>query len=222
MAKSVEAAVAFMEKIAKDNSHGYDQVHRMGPDYDCSSLVSKAFNQAGFDIKLGSTTRNLYDQFKAEGFKQCSKPWKRGDVHLSVGHHVVVSTDANNIVHASINEKGTASGGKTGDQTGREICIRSYYEHPSGWTYHLRYEPSYHATSSSKSDDKNKDDKFYKKYTGNSNSLVDALKAIGLKDTSVSKRLKIAKANGITGYSGSMEQNRKLLDLLKKGKLLKP
>lgn len=215
MAKSIEAAVAFMERIAADNSHGYDQAHRNGPDYDCSSLVSKALNQAGFDVKIGSTTSNLYEQLKADGFKKCSKPWKRGDIHLSVGHHVVMSTDANNIVHASINEKGTVSGGKSGDQTGREICKRSYYEHPSGWTYHLRYEPS-------DKSNKKEDGKYYPKYTGTSLSLVDGLKAVGVKDTSVSKRLKIAKANGINGYSGSLTQNTKLLNLLKKGKLLKP
>ena len=218
MAKSIEKAVSFMEKIAKDNSHGYDQTHRNGPDYDCSSLVSKAFNEAGFDIKLGSTTSTLYPQLKAEGFKQCSKPWKRGDIHLSVGHHVVVSTDSSNIVHASINEKGTVSGGKTGDQTGKEICTRPYYEHPSGWTYHLRYdEPKKKADPK-----KPEDDKYYPKYKGDGNSLVDGLKAVGVKDTSVSKRLKIAKVNGITGYRGSKEQNTKLLNLLKKGKLLKP
>lgn len=216
MAKSVDKAVSFMEKVAKDNSHGYDQNYRMGPDYDCSSLVSKAFNEAGFNIKLGSTTRNLYEQLKAEGFKPCSKPWKRGDVHLSVGHHVVVSTDANNIVHASINEKGTATGGRTGDQTGREICTRSYYEHPSGWDYHLRY------TEPKKEEPKKDDKKYYKKYTGSSNSIVEGLKAVGEKDTSVANRLKIAKANGIRGYRGSVQENTHLLNLLKKGKLLKP
>lgn len=34
------------------------------------------------------------------------------------------------IGHASINEKGTVSGGRVGDQTGREICTRSWYKHP--------------------------------------------------------------------------------------------
>ena len=218
MAKSIEKAVSFMEKIAKDNSHGYDQAHRNGPDYDCSSLVSKALNEGGFNVKLGSTTSTLYQQLKDEGFKEVQKPWKRGDIHLSVGHHVVMSTDANNIVHASINEKGTATGGKTGDQTGREICVRTYYEHPTGWDHHLRYEEKKKEEPKKSTDD----GKYYKKYTGNSNSLVDALKAIGLNDTSVAKRLKIAKANGIKGYSGTKDQNTKMLNLLKKGKLLKP
>lgn len=40
-------------------------------------------------------------------------------------------------VEASINEKGTAHGGKPGDQTGKEFLIRSYRNYP--WTNILRY-----------------------------------------------------------------------------------
>lgn len=138
---SVEKAVQFAVDIANDDEHGYDQQYRMGVDYDCSSLVSKAFNQAGFNIKLGSTTKNLYEQFIKCGFKDVKgqKP-KRGDVLLKVGHHVVICVDEKNIVHASINELGKTVGGKKGDQTGKEICIRSYYTYRGGWDYQLRYE----------------------------------------------------------------------------------
>ena len=62
--------------------------------------------------------------------------------------------------------------------------------------------------------------KYYKAYTGESISLVDALKAIGV-DSSYANRKKIAKANGISAYVGSAKQNTKLLNLLKAGKLLK-
>ena len=34
------------------------------------------------------------------------------------------------IGHASINEKGTVSGGKSGDQTGKEVCVRNWYNKP--------------------------------------------------------------------------------------------
>lgn len=53
-------------------------------------------------------------------------------------------------------------------------------------------------------------------YTGV--SIVDALKEIGI-DSSYSYRSKLAIANGITNYIGSSEQNTKLLNLLKQGKL---
>lgn len=63
--------------------------------------------------------------------------------------------------------------------------------------------------------------KYFKKYTGESKSLVDALKSIGATNT-YAYRKKIAKANGIKAYIGTASQNTKLLTLLKKGKLIKP
>lgn len=138
---NIEKAVSFMVTVAKDDSHGYDQTHRNGGiDYDCSSLVGTALNQAGFNVKKSSTTRTLRAQLLACGFKTVSVGGarKRGDIFLKEGHHVVMCTDANNIVHASINEKGTTTGGKHGDQTGKEICVRSFYNYKGGWDYHFR------------------------------------------------------------------------------------
>lgn len=37
------------------------------------------------------------------------------------------------IGHASIDENGRAQGGKAGDQTGKEVCIRNWYKHSKGW-----------------------------------------------------------------------------------------
>lgn len=62
---------------------------------------------------------------------------------------------------------------------------------------------------------------YFKKYTGKSNSIVDALNAIGA-DSSYAYRKKIATANGIKNYSGTAAQNTKMLALLKKGVLMKP
>lgn len=39
------------------------------------------------------------------------------------------------IGHASIDENGKVSGGKTGDQTGKEICVRNWYSKP--WNVYL-------------------------------------------------------------------------------------
>lgn len=137
---NIEKAVSWMEEIANDNSHGYDQTHRNGPNYDCSSFLGTALSKAGFSVSASSTTRNLKKQLESCGFKPCNKPWKRGDIHLKVGKHVVTSTDSTHIVHASINEKGKTTGGKSGDQTGKEICIRNYYDYMDGWDYHYRYD----------------------------------------------------------------------------------
>lgn len=34
---------------------------------------------------------------------------------------------------ANIDERGKATGGKAGDQTSREVCVRAYYVHSKGW-----------------------------------------------------------------------------------------
>ena len=62
---------------------------------------------------------------------------------------------------------------------------------------------------------------YFKRYTGNSVSVVDALQAIG-QQSSFSYRKSIAKANGISAYVGTAWQNAKMLRLLKEGKLIKP
>ena len=48
------------------------------------------------------------------------------------------------IGHASIDENGKIQGGSAGDQTGKEVCIRSYYMHSKGW-YLLRPKDIAHA-----------------------------------------------------------------------------
>lgn len=124
-------------RIADDDTHGYDQARRNGPNYDCSSSVSTCLNRAGFDISPNSWTGNMYAQLKKCGFTEIKKgPWKAGDIHLNPGKHVVMSVNETQVFTASKNEKGTAVGGKTGDQTGKEIYIRDYY---GTWKYHLRY-----------------------------------------------------------------------------------
>lgn len=61
---------------------------------------------------------------------------------------------------------------------------------------------------------------YYKKYTGKSKSIVDALKERKV-SASFSNRRKIAELNGIKNYEGTAKQNTKLLNLFKKGKLIK-
>lgn len=147
MAK-VEKAAKFMEQIAADNSHGYDQLHRWGtPDYDCSSLVISAYEQAGVKVKTaGATyTGNMYNVFIKCGFKdvtnsvnrQTGGGMKRGDVLLNTQHHTAMYVGNGKIVEANINEQGGIYNGKPGDQTGKEIWKRSYYSYP--WNYVLRY-----------------------------------------------------------------------------------
>lgn len=145
----IEKAVAWALQIAQDPAHGYDQTHRWGPDYDCSSLLISAWQQAGVPVKTaGATyTGNMLQAFLKCKFEDVTEEinlntgagLQRGDVLLNVRHHTAMSIGGGQIVHASINERGRATGGKTGDQTGREICVRSYYKYSKGWDKVLRY-----------------------------------------------------------------------------------
>lgn len=63
------------------------------------------------------------------------------------------------------------------------------------------------------------DIRYYNRYLGNSNSIIDALKCVGECNTTLSNRVKIANINNIKNYQGLAEQNSKMLTLLKKGKL---
>lgn len=63
--------------------------------------------------------------------------------------------------------------------------------------------------------------KYFKKTSYSGKSFVDALKNRGV-NSSMSFRKKIAKENGIKNYTGTAKQNTKLLNLMKKGKLIKP
>lgn len=153
----INIAVKEAIKIAKDNSHGYDQLTRTsGVDYDCSSLVAHCLIAGGFKVDKNSTTRTLYNQLVKLGFKDVKgDKLKKGDILLTPGKHTVIASSSKKVVTASINEKGTATGGKKGDQTGREIYIRDYYVPSYGWTYCLRYSPNV-------SRETFKDDKYYK------------------------------------------------------------
>lgn len=145
----VDKAVTWAISIAENSSHGYDQSRRWGPDYDCSSLVISAYEQAGVPVKSkggAMATGSMYNAFLKYGFKNVTssvnlatgKGIKKGDVLLKPNSHTaMVIEDNGRIVHASINENRKITGGKIGDQTGKEICVRSYYNHP--WTYVLRY-----------------------------------------------------------------------------------
>ena len=147
-ASVIKKAVDWAVGIANDDTHGYDQGSRDGPNYDCSSFLSWAYYNAGLNTRPGYTpsTSTMYDVFTDAGFNdvtasvdlESGSGAMYGDVLLQPGHHTAMYIGNGQIVHASINENGEITGGQTGDQTGKEICTRSYYNKP--WTYVLRYK----------------------------------------------------------------------------------
>ena len=139
-----ESATRWMENLANDNSHGYSQANRWGPDYDCSSAVIQAWEQAGVPVRSrGATyTGNMFPVFMACGFQDITKrmsafggnePFKRGDVLLNVQSHTAMYLGNNQVVHARSSEGNS----QIGDQSGNEIRIQSYWNFP--WDYVLRY-----------------------------------------------------------------------------------
>lgn len=152
-----EKAIRQMETWAKDDSHGYDQDYRWGEkgDYDCSSAVIQAWQNAGVPVKSGGATYtgDMKNVFLKNGFKDITASvnrgtgtgLKRGDVLLNEAHHVAMYCGTGKEVEASINEKGTAHGGQPGDQTGKEFLIRSYRNYP--WNCILRYAGDQTVTS---------------------------------------------------------------------------
>lgn len=140
----IETAVTRALEIAADDSHGYDQTNRWGPDYDCSSLVISAFKKAGVPLSC-TYTGNMRGDMLRHGFEDMTGSvdlttgagLERGDVLLNHVHHTALYIGGGQLVQASINEYGTVTGGQTGDQTGREIYTRGYYNYP--WDCVLRY-----------------------------------------------------------------------------------
>ena len=142
-----EQAISQMEAWAADNSHGYDQGNRWGPDYDCSSAVISAWELAGVPVKTnGATyTGNMRGVFLRCGFEDVTgrvdlatgTGLQRGDVLLNIQHHTAMYCGNGQEVEASINENGGVTGGMTGDQTGREFLVRPYRNYP--WDCVLRY-----------------------------------------------------------------------------------
>lgn len=66
--------------------------------------------------------------------------------------------------------------------------------------------------------EKKKNELYYPRYMGNTNSIVMALQAIGV-ESGFSYRKKIAIKNQIKKYQGTAKQNVRMLSLLKSGKL---
>lgn len=144
----IDYAVEFAVNIAEDDSHGYDQNNRWGPDYDCSSLIIAAFDAAFKKAGIKPTpkdngasyTGDMKKAFLNSGFIEVPlKERRKGDVLLNESSHCALMVDDNRLVNASINELGKAVGGKRGDQTKKEILVRNYYTYSKGWDCCLRY-----------------------------------------------------------------------------------
>ena len=147
---NLSAAIAAIDKACRVWSVGYDQSNRWdirnGGETDCSALVIWALRQGGFDTGSATYTGNLSYNLTRRGWLRLPANLgilQPGDILLNDTHHVcmVISGHGHSaiIAQASIDERGRASGGRSGDQTGYETNERRVYSYRHGWDCILRY-----------------------------------------------------------------------------------
>jgi hypothetical protein len=144
----VDKYIAYMIELVTNPKHGYDQINRWGPDYDCSSsIICSVQYGAGIPVKdAGATyTGNMRKAFEKCGFisiscKNGMPTLCRGDILLNEKHHTCMFIGDGKVAQFSINEKGKTTGGASGNQTGRESSIGPVYTYSKGWNYVLRYQ----------------------------------------------------------------------------------
>ena len=168
----VESAVQWAIEIAKDDTHGYSQGaenatpshpytgSREGPDYDCSSLVYHAFNQAGFNIidnwhrnpkylnryngrQYSGDADTIWDDLSIDGgwvkysWAEVADNLQRGDILCRPQFHVAIYIGDGMTVEArGVNNPTGLGRYETGDQGGE---IDFYPAQGRGWTEVYRY-----------------------------------------------------------------------------------
>ncbi len=146
--------VSFIREWCQDDSRGYSQLRRWGPDCDCSSLVYMAAQAAGYAVPSVDprNTRTIRTHFTKAGFG-CHRfngsisGFPTGSLFLSEGNHVETYIGNDLFAGARIDEHGGITGCCSGDQTGNEISITSIYIPAYGWDYVL--VPPHEGNSSS-------------------------------------------------------------------------
>lgn len=137
---NVENAVNWAISIANDNTHGYSDgseacgyKSRLGPDYDCSSLISSAYHNAGFDVPASCWTGNMIENFCAAGFVWIPSEQLGGTAinasYLQKGDILLDETHGHTELYIGNNQRCGAHwdyDGVTGDSGGKEINIQTY------------------------------------------------------------------------------------------------
>lgn len=140
-----------MRIACEDWSLGYDQYNRWdirdGGECDCSSLVIWAAREAGFDTGEASYTGNMSDEFTARGWSRIPANLadaRPGDILLNDTYHTCAVISGYGwdaiIAQASIDERGRATGGDSGDQSGYETNTKGIYNYGHGWDCILRFD----------------------------------------------------------------------------------
>lgn len=137
---TIQSAIDWALATAADDSHGYSQQTRNGnPNYDCSSFVIAAYENAGIPVKEAGAgyTGNMRKAFVACGFEWIPgtpnmEDLLPGDVLLSEHDHTEMYIgDGKNVgAHGDLD-------GVNGDSSGRELSVSDYPKRQ--WDGVLRY-----------------------------------------------------------------------------------
>lgn len=159
---TIGAATKYAKKYANGN-YGYSQGSgktdgrwsgetREPGNFDCSSFCGVVAYKGGFILRsvlkgtfyTGNfvsklTKTGMYTAISARGLSlsQLKAKCKEGDFLLGPGH-VVYCLGGGKCVSFEADERGKSTGGKPGDQTGKEGRIRDLYARSRGWTHIVR------------------------------------------------------------------------------------
>lgn len=151
---SISKMVAAAAAIDKAGT-GYDQHQRWtfydrkakkiipGKEGDCSSVCGAIAALGGYPVNLDDPfyTGNFREKMVKAGFTAIRftglSQLRAGDFVVGPGHVEFVPRPGR-MFSASIDERGKISGGKAGDQAGREVLERPAYLRAKGWDWILR------------------------------------------------------------------------------------
>ena len=144
-AGSLSSAVNWAIDTAADDTHGYSQSDRWGPNYDCSAFVLSALKAGGFNVNGATYSGDMKSKMTKSGvgFSWISRSTlelddgtdnlKFGDVLFRSGHVELYIGDGK-MCGAHNNYDG-----KSGDSSGREIDVRDFNEAGGRWTGVIRF-----------------------------------------------------------------------------------
>jgi len=156
LGREIKAArIGYSQEMSGPNSRWswLDLAHRVivpGKSGDCSSIVLGLYVLAGYPVDISGLcyTGNAAALTRAAGFSVTRfsgrlSDLRPGDALVEPGRHIVLILDGGECLSPETNELGRATGGRAGDQTGREVRIRPVYLRDAsradgGWTYLLR------------------------------------------------------------------------------------
>jgi len=148
MVTKLEQMVLNHIEMCNNDKHGYSQVNRNGPDYDCSSSIYWAMKNAGMEVTSTAwSTHSMVDALSKRGWEIAARNVKtsanllRGDILLNPGSHTELYIGGGKMSGFNKDENGGIKGVLPGDQTGKEAYVKPFNASSKGqWAYVMRFK----------------------------------------------------------------------------------